>query len=102
MGAAFAVLLSNGLDGTGEALRIVVNESSKIERVHFFIARPHERITKRTDYANGFKPKSVMTRVDELTFAVLRVRDGSFYYSVLGFAAFDLPHGQRFRLHNTN
>ncbi len=31
--AAFAALLTNGLDGTGEALRILVNEIHKIERV---------------------------------------------------------------------
>ena len=30
--AAFAALLANGLDGAGEALRILVNEASKIER----------------------------------------------------------------------
>ncbi len=41
--AAFAALLSNGLDGAGEALRILVNEASKIERAHFLNARPHER-----------------------------------------------------------
>ncbi len=29
--AAFAALLANGLDGAGEALRILVNEASKIE-----------------------------------------------------------------------
>ena len=31
--AAFAALLANGLDGAGEALRILVNEASKI--AHF-------------------------------------------------------------------
>ncbi|GAB1233493.1 hypothetical protein UT4_19610 [Ferrigenium sp. UT4] len=30
--AAYAALLSQGLDGAGEALRILVNEASKIER----------------------------------------------------------------------
>ena len=29
---AYACLLSNGLDGAGEALRILVNEASRIER----------------------------------------------------------------------
>ena len=33
--AAFAALLANGLDGAGEALRILVNEASKIERARF-------------------------------------------------------------------
>lgn len=40
--AAFAALLANGLDGAGEALRILVNEASKIERAHFLNARPFE------------------------------------------------------------
>jgi len=81
--AAFAALLNNGLDGAGEALRILVNEASKIERNHFLNARPHERTTERTDYANGFKPKTVMTRVGELTFDVPQVRGGGFYPSAL-------------------
>ena len=66
--AAFAALLNNGLDGTGEALRILVNEASRIERNHFLNAQPHERTAERTDYANGFKPKTMMTSVGELTF----------------------------------
>jgi hypothetical protein len=81
--AAFAALLNNGLDGAGEALRILVNEASKIERAHFLNARPHERTAERTDYANGFKPKSVMTRVGQLTFDVPQVRGGGFYPSAL-------------------
>ena len=63
--AAFAALLANGLDGAGEALRILVDEASKIERVHYLNAQPHERTADRTDDANGFKPKTVMTRVGE-------------------------------------
>lgn len=81
--AAFAALLANGLDGAGEALRILVNEASKIERTHFLNARPHERTPERTDYANGFKPKTVMTRLGEQTFDVPQVRGGGFYPSAL-------------------
>ena len=81
--AAFAALLTNGLDGAGEALRILVNEASKIERNHFLNAQPHERTIDRIDYANGFKPKTVMTRVGELTFEVPQVRGGGFYPSAL-------------------
>jgi putative transposase len=81
--AAFAALLANGLDGAGEALRILVNEASKIERGHFLNAQPHERTAERADYANGFKPKTVMTRVGELTFAIPQVRNGGFYPSAL-------------------
>jgi transposase-like protein len=83
LNAAFAALLANGLDGAGEALRILVNEASKIERADFLNAQPHERTAERTDHANGFKPKTVMTRVGELTFDVPQVRGGGFYPSAL-------------------
>jgi putative transposase len=36
---AFAALLLNGLDGAGEALRILVNEASKIERAQYLNAQ---------------------------------------------------------------
>jgi len=81
--AAFAALLANGLDGAGEALRILVNEASKLERAHFLNAQPHERSTRRIDYANGFKPKTVLTRLGEQTFDIPQVRGGGFYPSAL-------------------
>jgi transposase-like protein len=81
--AAFAALLANGLDGAGEALRILVNEASKIERAQFLNAQPHERTAERTDYANGFKPKTVMTRLGEQTFDIPQARGGGFYPSAL-------------------
>ena len=81
--AAFAALLDHGLDGAGEALRILVNEAGKIERAAFLHAQPHQRTEERTDYANGFKPKTVMTRVGELTFDIPQVRGGGFYPSAL-------------------
>lgn len=81
--AAYAALLANGLDGAGEALRILVNEASRIEREHFLNARPHERTRERTDYANGFKPKTVMTRLGQQTFDIPQVRGGGFYPSAL-------------------
>ena len=68
--AAYAALLSQGLDGAGEALRILVDEASKIERSQFLNAQPHERSEERTGYANGYKPKTVLTRMGEITFSV--------------------------------
>jgi hypothetical protein len=35
-----ACLLANGLDGAGEALRILVNEASRIERAQHLQATP--------------------------------------------------------------
>ena len=61
--AAYAALLSQGLDGAGEALRILVNEAAKIERAEYLGAQPHERTPERRDHANGFKPKTMLTRM---------------------------------------
>lgn len=76
---AYAVLLEHGMEGAGEALRILVNEAAKIERTVFLCAAPYERTATRRDYANGFKPKTMLTRVGELTFQVPQMRSGNFY-----------------------
>jgi transposase-like protein len=80
---AFTALLNHGLDGAGEALRILVDEASKIERENFLNAGAYERSAERTDHANGFKPKTMKTRLGEITFAVPQVRGGGFYPSAL-------------------
>ena len=80
---AYAALLNHGLDGAGEALRILVDEASKIERENFLNAGAYERSPERTDHANGFKPKTMKTRLGEVTFAVPQVRGGGFYPSAL-------------------
>jgi transposase-like protein len=81
--AAYQQLLDHGLDGAGEALRILVNEASKIERDHYLKAKPFERSAERVDYANGFKNKTMLTRLGELDFAVPQVRQAGFYPSAL-------------------
>jgi putative transposase len=81
--AAYAALLSQGLDGAGEALRILVNEAAKIERAEYLGAQPHERSPERRDHANGFKPKTMLTRMGEITFAVPQTRQAGFYPGAL-------------------
>ncbi len=81
--AAYAALLAQGLDGAGEALRILVNEAAKIERSEYLGAKPHERTPERRDHANGFKPKTMLTRMGEITFAVPQTRESGFYPSAL-------------------
>lgn len=79
----YACLLANGLEGAGEALRILVNEASRIERAQHLQATPYERSAQRVDYANGYKSKTVLTRLGEVTFEVPQVRSGGFYPSAL-------------------
>ena len=72
--AAMESLIENGLDGLGEAIRILMNEAMKIERTDFLQAHPYERSEDRVGHANGFKDKTVRTRVGEVTLQVPQVR----------------------------
>ena len=51
----------------------------QIERQNHLGAGPYERSSKRRDYANGYKPKTVATRVGKITFDVPQVRESAFY-----------------------
>lgn len=78
-----SALLEHGLDGVSEALRILVNEASRIERAQYLQAAPYERCTERVDHANGFKSKTMLTRLGEVTFEVPQVSSSDFYPSAL-------------------
>lgn len=76
-------LLKNGLDGLPEIIRILVNNAMQEERNHFLQAGEYERTSERTGHANGYKPKTVHTRVGKITFSIPQVREGGFYPSAL-------------------
>jgi len=73
----------DGLAALPEAIRILVNAAMLAERQHYLGVGPYERSPARQDQANGFKPKTVQTRVGEVTFAVPQVRRGDFYPQAL-------------------
>src|SRR5215211_6036813 len=68
------LLLDHGHDALAEGFRLLVNEAMKAERAYVLNAAPYERSPERLGYANGFKPKTVATRLGELTFYVPQVR----------------------------
>ncbi len=76
-------LATNGLDALPDLIRIIINTAMQIERQQHLGVGPYERSPERQGYANGYKPKTVMTRVGDITFAVPQVRDGSFYPQAL-------------------
>lgn len=76
-------ICEEGLDGIGEAIRIVVNAAMQAERERHVNAGLYERHAGRVAHANGYKPKTVQTRVGEVTFAVPQVREGGFYPQAL-------------------
>lgn len=79
-----AILENDGVSGIGSCIQILVNEAMRIERSRVLKAQPYERNQAREGYANGYKPKTVRSRIGELTFAVPQVRgDVEFYPSAL-------------------
>jgi len=74
----------NGLEAVAETFRILLNEAMKIERDQTLGACLYERTDNRQGYANGYKPKTIGTRMGKLMVNVPQVRDGvQFYPSAL-------------------
>jgi len=71
--------INQGLEGLPDLIRTLVNEAMQIERENFLGAKPYERSQERQGHANGYKPKTVKTRVGEVTFDIPQVREGGFY-----------------------
>ena len=78
------LLTDAGFDGFAQAFQILVNEAMKAERADALQARPYERTDARRGYANGFKPKTVATRLGKIPLLVPQVRgDVEFYPTAL-------------------
>ena len=76
-------IADQGLDILPELIRTVINTAMQIERQQFLNAEPYERSPERRGHANGYKPKTVTTRVGQVSFDVPQVRDSSFYPQAL-------------------
>lgn len=76
---AMKLLSETGLGGIGEMLRVMLNAVMRMEREQYLGLGPYERKETRTDYANGYKPKTIQTRVGELEVAIPQVRSSGFY-----------------------
>ena len=72
-------LISQGLDALPEVIQILINTAMRIERERHVGAGAYERSPDRKAHANGYKEKTVKTRLGALTFAVPQVREGGFY-----------------------
>lgn len=68
-------LIENGMDGLADAFTLLMNEAMKLERSQFLQADHYERTGGRRGYANGFKPKTLRSRLGELDLRIPQVRD---------------------------
>ena len=76
-------LVEKGLEAVPELMRVLINQAMQVERAKFLHADEYERTEERKGHANGYKPKTVRTRMGEITFSVPQVREGGFYPSAL-------------------
>lgn len=77
------LLVEHGFEGMAQAMQTLLNEAMKLERSEALGARPYERTPERRGYANGYKPKTVRTRLGALELAVPQARGVEFYPSAL-------------------
>jgi putative transposase len=76
-------LAEKGLEAVPELMRVLINQAMQVERSKYLQADEYERTEERKGHANGYKPKTIRTRMGEITFAVPQVREGGFYPSAL-------------------
>ena len=74
------LLTEQGSSGFAEGIRILVDEAMRRERSAVLQALPYERTDSRKGLANGFKPKTLDTRIGPITFQVPQVRPGLAFY----------------------
>jgi hypothetical protein len=78
------LLTEQGSDGFAEGIRLLVNEAMVRERSAALRAEPYQRSEGRLGHANGYKDRTLSTRVGRITFAVPQVRGRlEFYPSTL-------------------
>lgn len=76
-------LTRNGLEAIPELIRVILNSVMQAERSNYLQANAYERTEERKGHANGYKPKTVRTKLGDITFAIPQVREGGFYPSAL-------------------
>jgi putative transposase len=76
-------IAEQGLDYLPELVRIVVNTAMQAERQKYLGVSPYVRSNERQGHSNGFKPKTVNTRIAPITFDIPQVREGGFYPQAL-------------------
>ena len=73
------LVTTSGSDSMREVFQRLLNEAMKLERAEALGAEPYERTPERTGYANGFKPKTIQTRMGAVTVEIPQVGGISFY-----------------------
>ena len=62
---------------------VLIKENKQLVRSKRLQAVKNKMTEDRRGHSNGYKPKAEKTRVEEITFAALQVREGGFYPLIL-------------------
>lgn len=73
------VISREGSEGMAEAFALLLNEAMKRERSEVLGAKPYERTEERQGYANGYKSKTLSTRMGKVTVEIPQARGIEFY-----------------------
>ena len=68
------LLIEHGPGAMANAFTIIMNLAMQIEREQTLKAESHQRTADRQGYANGFKPKTIRTRVGEVPLRIPQTR----------------------------
>ena len=77
------LLADHGFGGMSQAMEILLNEAMKLQRSEALRAGPYQRTRERRGHANGFKPKTVKSRLGKLRLEVPQTRGVEFYPTAL-------------------
>jgi transposase-like protein len=76
-------IAEQGMAFLPELIQTLVNTAMQIERQKYLGATRYEHNPDRIGHANGYKPKTLKTRLGAMTFDVPQVREGGFYPQAL-------------------
>lgn len=76
-------IATQSFDVIPELIRIVLNAAMEAERQQYLKAAPYQHTAERRGHANGYKEKTVKTRMGAITFDIPQVREGGFYPQAL-------------------
>ena len=76
-------IAEQGFDFLPELIRIVINAAMQAERQQYLQVAPYQHSPDRRGHANGYKPKTIKSRMGEIRLDVPQVREGGFYPGAL-------------------
>jgi putative transposase len=76
-------IVEQGFGFLPELIRIVINAAIQSEWQQYLQVAPYQHSPDRRGHANGYKPKTIKSRMGEIKLGVPQVREGGFYPAAL-------------------